>query len=397
MTKPIGPKCNLDCQYCFYLEKEDLYPGQDSFRMSDAVLEEYIRSYIQAQPGPEIQFLWQGGEPTLLGPDFFRKAFHLQRQVLPAGKTLRNALQTNGALLNDEWGKLFKEESVLVGLSLDGPKEIHDRYRVDKAGKGSFDAALRGLETLKKHQVEFNTLTVVSRANEEHGREVYEFLKGIGSSYLQFIPLVERQGTDTAFAAPAVQAQVSPMSVGAAAYGKFMIEIFDTWVRRDVGKMFVQLFEVCAGIWAGLPSALCVFSKECGRALAVDHNGDLYSCDHYVYPDYRLGNIMDDTIASLAGSAAQQKFGAAKDTDLPDYCRRCEVRFACNGECPKHRFARTPDGEKNLNYLCPSYKSFFNHVDLPMRALVKLARAGRRASDLMSMMAELDRKGLGPS
>ena len=402
LTKPIGPICNLDCKYCFYLEKEKLYPGERQWRMSDEVLAEYVRQYIEAQPGPEVFFAWQGGEPTLLGVDFFRKAVALQRKFA-GGKTVSNALQTNGTLLDDEWCRFLAAEKFLIGLSIDGPRELHDRYRVDKGQKPTFDRVMRGLELLKQHRVDFNTLTVVNDANSKQPLEVYRFLKNIGSEFLQFIPLVERKAqaneAGLEFAAPPdlhdasnPKSPVTAWSVEAAQYGNFLCAIFDEWVRQDVGRVFVQLFDVALGNWMGLGSSLCVFAERCGAALAMEHNGDLFSCDHYVYPKYRLGNLMNQSLGEMAGSPQQLKFGNDKSDLLPRYCRECEVRFACNGECPKHRFIKTPDGEEGLNYLCPAYKKFFKHIDRPMKMMGQLLREGRAAADILDIFQQKETK-----
>jgi len=396
LTKPVGPICNLDCKYCFYLEKEKLYPGEKQWRMSDAVLEEYIRQYIGSQPGPEINFAWQGGEPTLLGVDFFRKAVALQKKHA-SGKTVFNAIQTNGTLLDDGWCEFLAANKFLVGLSIDGPAELHDIYRVDKRQQPTFGAVMHGLELLKKHGVEFNTLTVVNRANSRQPLEVYRFLKGIGSQFLQFIPLVERAASTEMksagyeFAAPPLPGRpenvsaVTPWSGEAGQYGTFLCAIFDEWVRHDVGKTFVQLFDVALGNWLGLGSSLCVFAEKCGAALAIEHNGDLYSCDHYVYPRHKLGNVMNRSLGEMVNSPQQMKFGSDKLDSLPKFCRECEVRFACNGECPKHRFIRTPDVEDGLNYLCPAYKKFFNHINPAMRAMARLLQTGQAPARIMEM------------
>ena len=403
LTKPVGPICNLDCSYCFYLEKEKLYPGETQWRMSDAVLSEYIRQYIHSQPGPEISFAWQGGEPTLLGVDFFRKVVALQQQFAN-GKTISNALQTNGTLLDNEWCQFLAQHKFLVGLSIDGPRELHDRYRVDKRQQPTFDRVMRGLELLKQHGVDFNTLTVVNRANSQSPLEVYHFLKSIGSQFLQFIPLVERtapadlQATGYDFAAPpllqrkpgpdtAVPSPVTEWSVEAEQYGKFLCTIFDEWVRHDVGTTYVQLFDTALGNWMGLGSSLCVFAEKCGAALALEHNGDLYSCDHYVYPRYHLGNVLNQSLGSMVRSPQQIRFGNDKLDTLPRYCRECEVRFACNGECPKHRFISTPAGEAGLNYLCPAYKQFFNHIDPHMKAMARLLQNQRAPAEIMTLLA----------
>ncbi|MCE9558718.1 MAG: anaerobic sulfatase maturase [Armatimonadetes bacterium] len=394
MTKPIGPICNLDCRYCYYLEKEQLYPASENFRMSDEVLEEYVRQYIASQAVPEIGFAWQGGEPTLLGVDFFRKVVALQKKYAN-GKRITNALQTNGVLLDDEWCSFFAEHGFLIGLSIDGPRELHDRYRVDKGQQPTFDRVMTGLSFLKKHKVEFNTLTVINRANSLKPLEVYRFLKEIGSGFLQFIPLVERKpdgdakGLGLDFSEPPLPGQWSPSepvtswSVESRQYGEFLVKIYDEWVRRDVGTVFVQLFDVALGAWMGMESSLCVFAETCGNALVMEHGGDVYSCDHYVYPRYKLGNLMNRTLGDMVNSPEQRKFGTDKLTTLPKYCRECSVRFACNGECPKHRFIRTIDGEPGLNYLCAGYKRFFNHIDPTMREMAGLLQRGLPATRIM--------------
>jgi uncharacterized protein len=397
LTKPVGPICNLDCKYCFYLEKEKLYPGENQWRMSDEVLEEYVRQYIQSQRSAEINFAWQGGEPTLLGVEFFRKAVALQEKFAD-GKTIFNAIQTNGTLLDDEWCEFLAANKFLVGLSIDGPAELHDKYRVDKRQQPTFAAVMRGLELLKKHGVEFNTLTVVNRANSQQPLEVYRFLKSIGSQFIQFIPLVERAATSEMkiagydFAAPPLPGEkenvsaVTPWSVEAEQYGKFLCTIFDEWVRHDVGKTFVQLFDVALGNWMGLGSSLCVFAEKCGVALAIEHNGDLYSCDHYVYPRHKLGNVMNQSLGAMVNSPQQIKFGNDKSNSLPKFCRECEVRFACNGECPKHRFISTPDGEDGLNYLCAAYKKFFNHIDPHMKTMARLLQNDEAPARIMESL-----------
>jgi uncharacterized protein len=400
LTKPVGPICNLNCHYCFYLEKEKLYPGEHQWRMSDEVLEAYIRQYIGEQPGPEVYFGWQGGEPTLAGIGFFAKVVELQRRYAD-DKKISNAMQTNGVLLDDAWCEFFAAHQFLVGLSIDGPRELHDKYRVDKRQQPTFDAVARGLDLLKKHQVDFNTLTVVNRANSKRPLDVYRFLKDTGSQFLQFIPLVERreptsgEAPEAGFAEPPQPGRageaglaVTEWSVEAGQYGEFLCAIFDEWVHKDVGRVFVQLFDVALGNWMGLGSSLCVFAEKCGATLAIEHNGDLFSCDHYVYPRYRLGNVMNQSLGEMVRSDRQLKFGSDKLDALPRYCRECEVRFACNGECPKHRFIKTPDGEEGLNYLCPAYKRFFNHVDPCMRTMAGLLSEGYAAAEIMGLLAK---------
>ncbi len=398
MTKPIGPICNLDCKYCFYLEKEKLYPENERFRMSNATLEEYVRQYIEAQSVPEIHFAWQGGEPTLMGVEFFREAVHFQEKYAN-GKKIANAIQTNGTLLDDEWCEFLHKHHFLVGLSIDGPRELHDVYRVDKQQKPTFDVVMRGLDLLRKHSVEFNTLTVVNRANSQHPLKVYRFLKEVGSGFIQFIPLVERAPDETAkaeglsMAVPPIPGEeparspVTSWSLESKQYGEFLVQIFDEWVRNDVGRFYVQIFDVTLGNWMGEGSGLCVFAEKCGGALAMEHNGDVFSCDHYVYPQYKLGNLMNQSLGSLVNSPEQQKFGNDKFDTLPKYCRECEVRFLCNGECPKHRFIHTPDGEPGLNYLCPAYKRFFKYVGPYMETMARLLDSKRPPAEIMGMIA----------
>jgi len=376
MAKPSGAKCNLDCTYCFYLEKEALYPpGQH--RMSDAVLEAYVRGQIAAQPpGAEVLFAWQGGEPTLMGVPFFDKAVALQKKH-GDGRVIANAFQTNGVLLDDTWGKFLHREKFLVGLSIDGPRELHDIYRLDKGGKPTFDRVMGGLDVLKRHGVEFNTLTVVHRTSARRPLEVYAFLKEIGSTHMQFIPLVDRVGETGA---------VSDASVIAEDYGTFLTTIWDHWLLNDVGKTFVQLFDVMLGVWMGQPSALCLFRETCGDAVALEHNGDVYSCDHFVTARHRIGNLLDASLGDMVRGPQQREFGQQKSATLPLYCRECEVRFACHGECPKNRFIQTPDGEPGLNYLCAGYKHFFNHANPGLRGMAWLAMNGESPAKIMQVL-----------
>lgn len=397
MAKPIGPKCNLDCTYCFYLEKEKLYPERSDWRMSDEVLESFIRQKIEANDVPQVGFAWQGGEPTLLGVDYFRKIVELQERYAN-GKTITNALQTNGILIDEAWCHFLRENNFLVGLSIDGPRKFHDRYRINRGGGPSFDLVMRGLEHMKRLDVHFNTLTVVQRHNAAFPLEVYRFLREIGSGYMQFIPVVERMGQrpsaeDLALVSPQFtgEAAVTEWSVEPLQYGRFLWSIYDEWVRRDVGRVYVQLFDVALEAWSGMEPSLCVFAETCGNALAIEHNGDLYSCDHFVYPENRLGNIMDEPIASLVASPQQRTFGTDKQETLPQYCRDCSVRFACNGECPKHRFILTPDNEPGLNYLCEGYKFFFGRIDVTMRFMAEQLRRHQAPADVMQWLPEQER------
>jgi uncharacterized protein len=392
MTKPIGPICNLDCKYCFYLEKENLYPNTRHWAMPPEVLERYIQQYIAAQPLDVVHFAWQGGEPTLLGVDFFRSVIALQ-QKYGSGKSIHNALQTNGTLIDDDWGQFLAEHKFLVGVSLDGPRDLHDHYRVDKGNAPTFERVMRGLKKLKEHRVDFNTLTVVNHHNSQYPLEVYRFLKEVGSGFMQFIPVVERKAAEPGpdglvLIQPSFDrsAEVTEWSVEPLAYGRFLAQVFDEWVKKDVGRYFVQQFDVALESWLGMEASLCVFRKTCGSALAMEHTGDLYSCDHFVYPENKLGNVMEINLERMVGSQQQKSFGLDKLNSLPCMCRECDVRFACNGECPKHRFLKTPDGEPGLNYLCAGYKHFFHYIDPYMRFMAAELRAGRPPANIMRMM-----------
>ena len=396
LSKPTGAICNLDCSYCFFLDKEELYPGS-KFRMTDELLETYIRQLIEAHKTPEVTVAWQGGEPTLMGVDFFRKAIAYQEKYRKPGMTFENTLQTNGTLLNDEWCEFFKENNYLIGLSLDGPRELHDANRVDKKGGPTFYRVMRGLRLLQKHGVEYNILTTVNRVNSQHPLEVYRFLRDeVKTTWIQFIPVVERINEDgkTLYQQGTT---VSENSVLPEQFGNFLTTIFDEWVRKDVGKIFVQTFEAAVRSWLNMPTGMCFFSPTCGSGVALEHNGDLYSCDHFVEPDYLLGNIQEHSMAELVGRDRQFKFGQDKLNTLPKYCRECEVRFACHGECPKHRFIHTPDGEPGLNYLCAGYKQFFTHIDEPLKIMVDLFNKGRAAEEVMQKLAIKDRTKKKPA
>ena len=397
MTKPAGPLCNLDCAYCFYLEKAKLFPKNHLFRMPRPLLERYVRDYIEAQPGPDVTFAWQGGEPTLAGLSFFEDVVAFQKKY-GAGKRIENAFQTNGTLLDDAWCAFLKREGFLVGISIDGPEALHDAYRTDRRGAPTYRRVVRGIELCKRHGVEFNTLTVVNRRNVEEPLAVYRFLRELGSQFIQFIPLVERTADGASDAiglelahppepgeggAAGANPSVTEWSVPPDKLGEFYCRIFDRWVSRDVGRVFVQLFDTALAKWLGVPGGVCQFAEECGRAMALEHNGDVYACDHYVYPRYRLGNVGTDALADIVDGGAMRRFGEAKRTTLPRQCRECEWRFACNGDCPKHRFAVTRDGEPGLSYLCPAYTRFFRHAAPKLRRMAELYRSGRLPAEIM--------------
>ncbi len=405
LAKPTGAICNLDCTYCFFLSKELLYPGS-RFRMADELLERYLSQLIEAHAGArEVMVAWQGGEPTLMGLDFFRRSVELADRYRDKGQKIVHTIQTNGTLIDDAWAKFFAEKGFLVGLSIDGPANLHDAYRVDKGGKGSFDRVMAGLAALQRHGVDWNALCTVHAANQDHGREIYRFLRDdCGARYMQFIPIVERaterllpianEGWGERARDRPLYVQdgslVTERSVSASGYGRFLIDIFEDWVRRDIGEVYVQMFDVTLANWYGQPPGLCVHSETCGLALALEHNGDVYSCDHYVEPEYRLGNISEDRLLDLIVLPQQREFGSAKRDTLPRYCLDCEVRVACHGGCPKDRFAVTPDGEPGLHYLCPSYKAFFGHVEPVMRQMCDLLKADRAPSELVGRYAAAD-------
>lgn len=388
IAKPIGPICNLNCAYCFYLEKESLYGDKENWRMSDETLEAYVRQYIEAQPETveEIDFAFQGGEPTLLGIDFFRRVLQLQKKHTPAGKRIHNSLQTNGMLLDDRWCEFLKEHDFLVGLSIDGPINLHDKYRRDKQGRGTFDRVCQAMRRLFRHGVEFNALTCVSRSNADHPVRVYHFLRDSGIEFIQFIPIVEhldRPPPEATTSDALPEDLVSQRSVRPEQYGRFLIQVFDDWVREDVGRVFVRDFDQALAAWVGVGASLCVYMKHCGRATAIEHGGDLYSCDHFVDAQHKLGNIHHTPIRELANAARQEQFGRDKEAKLPRQCRCCAYLFICNGACPKDRFVCTPEGEPGLNYLCEGYKMFFEHVDPTMKAMAAELQAGRPAANVM--------------
>jgi uncharacterized protein len=390
LAKPTGAICNLDCQYCFFLTKEQLYPGS-KFRMADDLLETYIQQLLGSHRTPEVTVAWQGGEPTLMGLEFFQRSLELVEKYKKPGQQIAHTLQTNGTRLDDNWGRFFKQHNFLIGLSVDGPQPLHDAYRVDKRGRGSFEQVMQGWKILKQHQVDFNILCTVNAANGDHPLEVYRFFRDrLEAEFIQFIPIVERVNAD---GSTLIQAgnQVTERSVKSEQFGQFLIDVFDEWVRRDVGKIFIQHFDAALANWVGVQPSVCVFSKTCGTALALEHNGDLYSCDHFVEPDYKLGNIQETPMIEMIASDKQRQFGQAKFDTLPQYCLDCKVRFACNGGCPKNRFIETPAGEPGLNYLCAGYKAFFIHIDQSMQMMAELLRQGRYADEVMSLLAKQER------
>jgi len=415
LAKPAGAACNLACEYCFYLDKGLLYPGSH-LRMSEEVLRAYIEQLLASHQAPEVTVAWQGGEPTLMGLDFFRRSVELAERYKRPGQTVAYTLQTNGTRLDNEWCAFFKEHRFLIGLSVDGPRALHDAYRVDKGGRGSFDQVMRGWNLLCKHNVDTNILCAVHAANAWHPLEVHRFLRDeLGARFIQYIPIVERQSPKAPSRAKrggeglpgrrcCLDGLTGPMvthcSVKAEQYGSFLVDVFEEWVRHDVGKVFVQTFDAALANWYGEPAGVCIFQETCGLALVLEHNGDLYSCDHFVEPAYRLGNILDEPMIDLLSSPRQRQFGLAKRDGLPRYCRECDVRFACHGECPRNRFLTAPGGrasgssETGLNYLCAGYKLFFHHVDRPMRIMAELLRRHRSPAEIMRMCAAEDSRRL---
>ena len=389
MVKPTGAICNLDCTYCYYLHKEQLLGSDRKFRISDEILETHIRQYIEGQRGEEVVFSWQGGEPTLLGVGFFQKVVALEKKYQRPNQRIENDLQTNGTLLDDEWCAFLSEHKFLVGLSIDGPPELHDQFRVDKGGRPTFDKVFAAGLLLQKYKVPFNTLTVINRLNAKKPLDVYRFLsRELRPRELQFIPCIEPrdfhsvapQKWDPATlplqGSPAAhpgnpESVVTDWSVDPDDWGYFLCKVWDDWYRRDYGKVFVNLFETAVAQWMGRDSQLCIYNDFCGKGVALEHDGNVYSCDHYVYPEYMLGNISEQHISRMVFSEEQKKFGFAKRDSLPQQCRECKYRFACNGECPKNRLIRTADGEPGLNYLCSGLMKFWQHIDGHMQDIMK--------------------------
>lgn len=397
MLKPVGSKCNLNCDYCYYLEKENLYNNRNQV-MSENLLERFIKQYIDSQTMPDIMFTWHGGETLMRPISFYKKAIELQKKYAN-GRNIDNSIQTNGTLLNDDWCKFFKENNFLVGISIDGPKDFHDEYRRDKMGRPSFHRVMKGIELLKKHGVEFNCMAVVNDYNVDYPLEFYNFFKDIDCKYIQFTPIVERlriqeptENISLLKLATAKEddheAELAPFTVNADKWGDFLCSIFDEWVKEDVGKIFVQIFDSTLANWVGENPGVCTMAKTCGHAGVMEFNGDVYSCDHFVFPEYKLGNIYDDTLTSMMYSNKQQTFGNDKFDKLPQQCRECDVLFACYGECPKNRFIKDKYGNKGLNYLCKGYYKFFKHVMPYMDYMKSELLAQRPPANIMTWIKE---------
>ena len=406
LAKPSGSTCNIDCKYCFFLSKEALYPDE-KHRMSDATLEVYIRQLLESHRLPEVTVAWQGGEPTLMGLDFFRKAVALVEKYRRDGQKVAHTFQTNGIALDDDWCAFLKANGFLVGLSVDGPRDIHDTNRVTRAGKGTFDLVMKGWECIRKHGVDFNILCTVNVANQHHGRRVYQFFRDeLGATWIQFIPIVERATAETIHVANLGWSErpkekrllytqtgtlVTNRSVDGAQYGQFLIDVFEEWVRHDVGKVYVQLFDVTLEAYFGR-HMLCIHAPTCGYGPALEHNGDLYACDHFVEPGFKLGNIHQTHMLELVASPAQRKFGQDKRDTLTAQCRQCEVLPLCNGGCPKDRFATSRDGEPGHNYLCEGLYRFFTHTRPAMQQMGQLYAQGRAPAEVMARVSAQDRK-----
>ena len=390
MLKPTGAHCNLACKYCYYLEKNKLYPTAQRHLMSDEILEQFTREYIEAQTMNQVLFTWHGGEPLLRSIDFYRKALSLQ-QKYAGGRRIDNVIQTNGTLLTDEWCEFFAQNHWLVGISIDGPQPYHDHYRLTAAGKPSWQKVMQGIKLLKKHGVEWNAMAVVNAYNVNHPLEFYRFFKENGCQFLQFTPIVERQtrhedGRTLASLADKNEIPLSEASVTPEQWGYFLCAIFDEWVRKDVGKIFVEIFDCTLANWMGVSPGICAYSKECGHAGVMEHNGDVYSCDHFVFPEYKLGNIRDHSLIDMLYGEQQQEFSRLKHSSLPRQCRECDMEFACHGECPKNRFMKDKYGDSGLNYLCPGYYHYYQHVAPYMDYMKQELMAQRPPSNIMKVL-----------
>lgn len=387
MTKPAGASCNLACEYCYYLEKLQLYRHDARHVMSDEMLERFVKQYIESQTMQQVLFCWHGGETLMRPLSFYEKVVRLQRQYAQ-GRQIDNVIQTNGTMIDDRWAQFFHDQGWLVGVSIDGPEEFHDEYRRNKAGRPSWRQVMRGINYLNKHQVEWNAMAVVNDFNADYPLDFYQFFKDIGCHYLQFTPIVERisthpDGRHLASMADDVQAELADFSVTPEQWGHFLCTVFDQWVRNDVGSTFVQLFDTTLANWMGMEGSLCTMARECGHAGVMEYNGDVYSCDHFVFPEYKLGNICDNTLTEMMYSERQRAFGQNKYRSLPQQCKSCQYLFACHGECPKNRFSETAQGEPGLNYLCQGYYRFFEHVAPYMDFMKRELTAHRPPSNVM--------------
>ena len=390
MLKPAGAHCNLACKYCYYLEKNNLYQNSHRHLMSDEMLEQFTREYIEAQTMPQVLFTWHGGEPLMRSIDFYKKALALQKKYAH-GKQIDNVIQTNGTLLTDEWCEFFAKNHWLVGISIDGPQEYHDHYRMTPAGKPSWEKVMQGISLLKKHRVEWNAMAVVNAYNAEHPLEFYHFFKDNGCQYLQFTPIVERlteheDGRTLASLADDREIPLADASVTPQQWGNFLCTIFDDWVRHDVGKTFVEIFDCTLANWMGVLPGICAYSKECGHAGVMEHNGDVYSCDHFVFPEYKLGNIREQSLIDMLYGEKQQAFSRLKHTSLPRQCKECDMEFACHGECPKNRFEKDKYGEPGLNYLCQGYYQYYTHVSPYMDFMKRELLAQRPPANIMNVL-----------
>ena len=390
MLKPAGAHCNLACKYCYYLEKNKLYQTSHQHLMTDEMLEQFTREYIEAQTMPQVLFTWHGGEPLMRSIDFYKKALALQKKYAH-GKQIDNVIQTNGTLLTDEWCEFFSQNHWLVGISIDGPQKYHDHYRVTPAGKPSWEKVMQGISLLKKHRVEWNAMAVVNAYNAEHPLEFYHFFRDNGCQYLQFTPIVERlteheDGRTLASLADDREIPLADASVTPEQWGNFLCTIFDDWVRHDVGKMFVEIFDCTLANWMGVLPGICAYSKECGHAGVMEHNGDVYSCDHFVFPEYKLGNIRDKSLIDMLYGEKQQAFSRLKHTSLPRQCKECDMEFACHGECPKNRFEKDKYGEPGLNYLCQGYYQYYSHVAPYMDFMKRELLAQRPPANIMNVL-----------
>ena len=390
MLKPAGAHCNLACKYCYYLEKNKLYPTAQRHLMSDEMLEQFTREYIEAQTMNQVLFTWHGGEPLLRSIDFYRKALSLQ-QKYAGGRRIDNVIQTNGTLLTDEWCEFFAQNHWLVGISIDGPQPDHDHYRLTAAGKPSWKKVMQGIKLLKKHGVEWNAMAVVNAYNANHPLEFYRFFKENGCQFLQFTPIVERltrheDGRTLASLADKDEISLSEASVAPEQWGYFLCAIFDEWVRKDVGKIFVEIFDCTLANWMGVSPGICAYSKECGHAGVMEHNGDVYSCDHFVFPEYKLGNIRDHSLVDMLYGEQQQEFSRLKHSSLPRQCKECDMEFACHGECPKNRFMKDKYGDSGLNYLCPGYYHYYQHVAPYMDYMKQELMSQRPPSNIMKVV-----------